>query len=959
MAKNSPKKAPRTEVADYSMDKEYSRPKLPPGEYSGIAPENLPGVGEMKTVRYPLGREGADLSAEFAARDPDLDPQYIWRGKRRGDLNELEVKAPIIYQQEKIFPRMLIEEMKRRTAIRKNAAEPQMQLGEGVEGFDPNVQPGFYNHEEGWKNRLILGDSLQVMASLAENEALRGKVQMVYFDPPYGIKFNSNWQPTTKSTNVKDGNRDDITHEPEMVKAFRDTWHDGVHSYLGYLRDRLVVARDLLAESGSCFVQISDENVHRVRALMDEVFGEENFVNLIMYEKTSSSSTDYLPSVCDFIIWYAKNKGRIKYRSLYRSKILGSEGTTQYTWVDMGGGTDRRLKSDEIVLGSGFSLADVFACDNMTSQRPAGDGDVKDFSYAGKAYKPGKGTFKTDLTGLQRLGMARRYRPIGNTLMYRRMLNDFSVVPYSNYWSDTKMTGFSEAKIYVVQSSVKVIQRCMLMTTDPGDLVLDPTCGSGTTAYVAEQWGRRWITIDTSRVALALARTRLMTAKFPYYLLADSDAGVKKEMEITGKAIVRETYGKIAQGFVYARVPHITLKSIANNSEIDIIWKKYEDASLNLRKQLAQHAGEYKGATPEEWQVPFAAPPGWDDAAKAAHAQFLELKRARQKEIDDSIARVAETEYLYDKPYEDKKRVRVAGPFTVESVAPTRALIVNPDGSTTDPVSKIAKDIDYGNGENYVARMIEILRRSGVKQAKKGDRITFNSVTAWAGGKHIAAEGWTEAAENRKTKHFAIAFGPEFGSVTRLDMKAATREAMEGGFDVLLYCAFNFEAYVEEGSDSAFGKLKVLHARMNSDLHMAETDLKDTGSGNPFIIFGEPDIEVNTVKDTDELTVTIKGVDVYDPKSDEVRSDNADAIDCWMLDTDYNEEAFFARHVYFPGRDKVYDAFKKFLNNDIDPEEWASVAQTTSRPFPRPKNGRIAVKVINHFGDEVMKIFKV
>ena len=486
------------------------------------------------------------------------------------------------------------------------------------------------------------------------------------------------------------------------------------------------------------------------------------------------------------------------------------------------------------------------------------------------------------------------------------------------------------------------------MCTDPGDLVLDPTCGSGTSAYVAEQWGRRWITIDTSRVALALARTRIMTAKYPYYLLADSEAGVKKEMEITGKAIVRDTFNKISQGFVYERVPHIKLKTIANDAEIDIIWEKYADNSRHFLKEMGIE---------NEWEVPLEAPESWDARHKEYHSLFMEMKRERQKEIDESIARVAETEYLYDKPYEDKKRVRVAGPFTVESVAPTRALIVNPDGTTTDPVAKIAKDIDYGNGESYVSRMIGILRKSGVKQARKSDRITFSSVTAFAAGRHIAAEAWTDAGDNQKPKHFAIAFGPEFGSVTRLDMKAATREAMEDGFDVLLYCAFNFEAYVEEGSDNAFGRLRVIHARMNGDLHMA-TDLKDTGGGNPFIVFGEPDIEV-TKTEQDELTVTIRGVDVYDPKNDEVRSDNADNIDCWMLDTDYNEEAFFARHVYFPGRDKVYDAFKKFLNNDIDAEEWESVAKTTSRPFPRPKTGRIAVKVINHFGDEVMKIFEV
>ena len=497
----------------------------------------------------------------------------------------------------------------------------------------------------------------------------------------------------------------------------------------------------------------------------------------------------------------------------------------------------------------------------------------------------------------------------------------------------------------------------MLMCTDPGDLVLDPTCGSGTTAYVAEQWGRRWITIDTSRVALALARKRLMTAKYPYYLLADSEAGLKKEMEITGRVIQRPTYGKISQGFVYQRVPHITLKAIANNSEIDTIWEKYETESLNLRARFGLEFGRGDDDVLEEWEMPFEKDESWSDAAKNMHDCFWDLKRKRQKEIDDSIARTADMEYLYDKPYEDKKRVRVAGPFTVESVAPVRSLVSEADGTFSDPAVKLARDIDYGNGANYVTRMIRTLRRNGVKQARKADRITFLSVEPWANGKHIAAEAWGEASESGKSKRYAIAFGPEFGSVTRRDVREASREALECGFDVLIYCAFNFEAYVEEGSESSMGKLKVLQARMNSDLHMS-TDLKDTGSGNPFVIFGEPDIALIHTED-DLFTVEIKGVDVYDPKKNEVRSDNSDAIDCWMLDTDYSGEAFFARQVYFPGREDVYKAFKVFLKNDIDEEGWASVAKSVSRPFARPRSGQIAVKVINHFGDEVMKVFEV
>ena len=581
-----------------------------------------------------------------------------------------------------------------------------------------------------------------------------------------------------------------------------------------------------------------------------------------------------------------------------------------------------------------FALSDVTSANH--GQGVSADGFSK-FCFEGNSFSPGKRTFTTHKEGMERLARSGRLAVNNSgTLRYVRFRDDFNALPVNNVWLDTTTGGFkSSEKIYVVQTSEMLIGRCMLMCTDPGDLVLDPTCGSGTTAYVAEQWGRRWITIDTSRVAIALARRRVMTAKYPYYLLADSEAGLKKEMEITGKVVQRPTFNKISQGFVYERVPHITLKAIANNSEIDTIWEKYEAESKRLRAAYGDK---------EEWEIPPEA------------TEFMEMRRKRQAEIDASIARSADTEYLYDKPYEDKKRVRVAGPFTVESIAPVRSLISEADGTLTDPAMKLAKDVDYGNGANYVTRMIRTLRKNGVKQARKGDRIAFTSVEPWANGKHVAAEAWGEASETSgKSKRYAIAFGPEFGSVTRLDVKNASREALECGFDVLIYCAFNFEAYVEEGSDQGMGRLKVLQARMNSDLHMS-TDLKDTGSGNPFVIFGEPDIEVKHTED-DLYTVAIKGVDVYDPKTNEVRNDNADAIDCWMLDTDYTGEAFFARQVYFPGKDDVYKAFKAFLRNDIDEEEWEAVAKTVSRPFPCPKSGQIAVKVINHFGDEVMKVF--
>ena len=575
MAKKVQKKASQTPVEDYEMHKEYTRPTLPTGEYSGIATEDLLGRPTPK-VNYSLEHQGApDLTAEFAARDPDLDPQYIWRGKSPAGANALETAAPFIYQQEKIFPRMLIEEMKRQTAIRRDAAESQQTFAALSEDFDPNAKPSFYNHEEGWKNRMILGDSLQVMASLAENERLRGRVQMIYFDPPYGIKFNSNWQPSTKSTNVKDGKKEDITREPEMVKAFRDTWHDGIHSYLGYLRDRLVVARDLLSDTGCVFVQISEENVHKVRAILDEVFLEDNFISQISFrKKTMPLGAAYMEQMHDYILMYGKNKSTVKFRRLFREYL--PEGEQDWKWGMDESGVFRELSLAE---RNNFSLIPK-GMHVYRLKHPAPIGTNEDNRYPvvfeGSEYAPPAHGWGMSLLKMNRLIKAGRVQKKGNLVNYRLLLADSSFTKITTPWNDTCGP---QGKTYVVQTSSDVIARCMLMCTDPGDLVLDPTCGSGTTAYAAEQWGRRWITIDTSRVALALARKRLMTAKYPYYLLADSEAGLKKEMELTGRVIQRSTFGKISQGFVYQRVPHVTLKAIANNSEIDTIWEKYEAES--------------------------------------------------------------------------------------------------------------------------------------------------------------------------------------------------------------------------------------------------------------------------------------------------------------------------------------------------------------------------------------------
>ena len=516
------------------------------------------------------------------------------------------------------------------------------------------------------------------------------------------------------------------------------------------------------------------------------------------------------------------------------------------------------------------------------------------------------------------------------------------------------VSGYTDPKIYVVQTSLQVTQRCILMATDPGDLVLDPTCGAGTTAYVAEQWGRRWITIDTSRVALALARARIMGARYPYHLLADSREGQRKEAEVTRTA-PSETpvHGNIRQGFVYERVPHITLKSIANNAEIDVIWEKFQATLEPLREQLNCTLGQEK--TPwEEWEIPREADAGWSEEAKRLHAEWWEQRIARQKEIDASIAAKADYEYLYDKPYEDKKKVRVAGPFTVESLSPHRVLSVDEDDELIDGVAE--PEAGYGEEHDFARMILENLKTAGVQQAHKEDKISFTAITPWPGDL-ICAEGrYLEGDQEAGTeKRAAIFIGPEFGTVSRPDLVQAAREAGDADFDALITCAFNYDARSSEFDK--LGRIPVLKARMNADLHMAD-DLKNTGQGNLFVIFGEPDIDILDAENG-QVRVKINGVDVFHPNTGEIRSDNADGIACWFIDTDYNEESFFVRHAYFLGANDPYKALKTTLKAEINADAWATLNSDTSRPFDKPTSGRIAVKVINHLGDEVMKVFRV
>ncbi|MDI6711025.1 MAG: site-specific DNA-methyltransferase [Bacillota bacterium] len=926
MAKNTTGKIVETLTHD-----EAKRKNIPTAEYQSIMRKD-----ELGPIRVAYER-----------RNRDLDPQLVWCGKDEKDWSDLIVHAPPLYIQEKVHPKVLIDDLLRWTKGQEKAEDPQIDLFADFNGLpSESARTEFYQHDANWSNRMILGDSLQVMASLAEREGLRGKVQCIYIDPPYGIKFNSNFQWSTTSRDVKDGNVEHITREPEQVKAFRDTWRDGIHSYLTYLRDRLTVARDLLTESGSIFVQIGDENVHRVRSLLDEVFGDNNFVANINFKSTNPLGARLLPKAYDYILWYAKNKDALKFRPIYRERDISDD--KEYRFVEDAPSPlgIRRLSDEAFQVWPNRNV--IYRRQKLTSS-----GFTPSCTYEFKLFNTrcvpfGKKSWATNEIGMERLQKANRLFLLGGSPYYKRYFGDAPIMQFDNTWTDQPAAMEST---YVVQTATKFIQRCVLMTTDPGDLVLDPTCGSGTTAYVAEQWGRRWITIDTSRVALALARARIMGARYPYYILADSREGQLKEAEITRTTPSEApTRGDIRQGFVYERVPHITLKSIANNAEIDVIWDKFQETMEPLCDQLNKALNKKW----EEWEIPREADEKWSDEVKALHAKWWEQRIARQKEIDASIAAKAEFEYLYDKPYEDKRKVRVAGPFTVESLSPHRVLAVDENDELIDGVGESAAG--YGEERDFVQMILENLKTSGVQQAHKEDKIIFSSIIPWP-GELVCAEGrYVEGdGDSAVEKRAAIFIGPEFGTVSRPDLVAAAREAGDAGFDVLIACAFNYDAHSSEFNK--LGRIPVLKARMNADLHMAD-DLKNTGKGNLFVIFGEPDIDILDAGNG-QIQVKINGVDVFHPNTGEVRSDGPEGIACWFIDTDYNEESFFVRHAYFLGANDPYKALKTTLKAEINEDAWATLHSDTSRPFDKPKSGRIAVKVINHLGDEVMKVFRV
>ncbi|MCZ8111143.1 MAG: site-specific DNA-methyltransferase [Betaproteobacteria bacterium] len=817
------------------------------------------------------------------------DPELYWMHKYgpRDDERALRVDIRSLYRHEHVEPERLIARLYALKAQqqRQNDLFTAELHGNPLAVDELDKPASYYKRHDAWRNRLIQGDSLLVMTSLLEREGMAGQVQCIYIDPPYGIKYGSNWQMRLNDRNVKDGADDHLSGEPEVIKAFRDTWELGIHSYLSYLRDRLLVAQELLSVSGSCFVQISDENVHLVRSLMDEVFGSENFCSLIAFKKTSGAGslalgTDVLASTCDYIVWYAKDREQAKgkFQQLYVEKTA-AEGEGAYTWLELADGTRRKMTGEERKDASLWPTGSrVFRADNLQSQSGV-DTTRYPVEFEGRTFVPSKGVWKTSKAGMAALKSARRLILIGNTLSYVRYFQDFPVQSINNFWDDTTVAGFADEKVYVVQTTAKVIQRCILMTTDPGDLVLDPTCGSGTTAHVAEQWGRRWITSDTSRIALNIAKTRLMTATYPWYTLEDTVGA------------------DIRHGFKYKKVPHVTLKSIAN--------------------------GE---------------PP--------------------------------ETETLFDQPEVDKKKLRVAGPFTVETLQGFEPLPPEALATAHTRASEV---------QRFADRVFEHLKHAGIKNGLKNETAVFNRVDAineqMGDGGALHAEGWYATPAGERKAYFHI--GPQFGTVSKKavnDAIVACRRRADGDWLVIL--GFGFESDVDNRSVTVkLGSFEVTKVRMHDDL-MQDGLIKKDKKAASFVTIGEPDIATvpATLPDGGQaVAVEIRGLDLYDPITDEVKPRNVADIAYWMVDEHYDGSNFVATQVFFCGGEHdEFDKWKKGLSAlaaadakarvektlklELDDEAFARVYGHRSHPIAAQKGRRVAVRVISQFGEESTKV---
>ncbi|OCC15405.1 putative DNA methylase [Dissulfuribacter thermophilus] len=853
------------------------------------------------------------------------DPYLNWTGK--AERTSFEVPIVSLHVHERIDPKAILETVKKRLKEGEPIYKQQELFAPAFkqEPFREAIE--FYKHEKGWANRLIAGDSLLVMNSLLEKESMAGQVQMIYFDPPYGIKYGSNFQPFVNKRDVKDRKDEDLTQEPEMIKAFRDTWELGIHSYLTYLRDRLLLARELLHESGSIFLQISDENVHHVRELMDEVFGKENFVSLIYFATTSGFTSAALSRVGDYLIWYAKELSRLKYRQLFLDKGNLERGDAAYKYIQLENGKRRAMTIEERKgLKALPEKAKIYSVGDMTSQGASKEDTP--FEFQGQIFRPKSAShWKANYhEGMLRLKHASRIELVGSHLRYVRFLSDYPVKPLTNAWMDTSFAGFATDKRYVVETNVKVIQRCILMTTDPGDLVFDPTCGSGTTAYVAEKWGRRWITCDTSRVALTLAKQRLMTASFDYYKLRYPEEGLKS-------------------GFIYKTVPHITLKSIANNPEIDEIYDRMHPAIEKALEKL----NKVIGTLLKEWEVPFEFPEDWPEEARRPFEEFHNARQAMQKEMDESIARNADQEILYDQPEVDKSKARVTGPFTVEAVPFPSVLSLEEKAKEQYADAAIAR-----SGESArIHEWIDELLKTGIR-GKGGQRLEFSELEPLPQTVYLHAIGQTKDGEG-----VVVSFGPEFAPLEQRQVEFALREAetLRPNPKFVIFAAFKFDPEAAKDIDEIkWPGVTLLKAEMNADL--LTEDLKSKRSSNDsFWLMGQPDVEVRKRKDG-LYEVEVHGFDYFDTKKGELISGGKNKIAMWLLDTDYDERSLLPTQVFFPmaGKKDGWNRLSKDLKANLDLEKLEAFTGTVSLPFKAGENRKIAVKIIDDRGIESLKI---
>lgn len=904
-------------------------------------------------LNFDFNRSGIEKLIDEALASADLDamhnaltelkrlqaPYLNWTGK--AERTTFEVDTVSLHVHERVDPATILANAAK-LLKGKDAAAQWRQLGLFAAPFEnlPLRQAlDFYKHEKGWSNRLVAGDSLLVMNSLLTKESMGGKVQAIYIDPPYGIRYGSNFQPFTNKRNVKDRSDDDLTQEPEMIKAFRDTWELGIHSYLTYLRDRLLTARELLAESGSVFVQISEENVHLVRGILDEIFGSKNFFADIIFVKAGALGAAQLPRRNDYIIWYAKDKAKAKYHQIFIEKDA-EEDIGAYRLVEETSGAVRGLKSSD-------DLREVRPLRHVLMTKP-GPGQKYDYEFQGRTIDSGDRWWGFPPESMPRLVKSGRIAPSGRDS--KRYLDDFPASYLSNLWIDTA-TGSGMGKIYVVQTNDKVVERCLLMTTDPGDLVLDPTCGSGTTAVVAEKWGRRWITCDTSRVAITLAKQRLMTASFDYYSLRYPDEG------LTG-------------GFVYETVPHITLKSIANNPDIDTIYAEEHpkitaaltklNAALTAARPKPLKPGQgarkgkpvdfTKGDTLYEWEVPFDWPADWPEPARSPFEAFHTARQTMQRRIDQSIADHAEQETLYDKPSKDSNKLRICGPFSVEAVPAPTVLSLDESMSPQEADESVAR-----SGEtSRQAMWRDELLKTGVR-GKNGATLRFAEFETVPGLKHIHATGSLAETGER----VVVSFGPEHASLEQRQVELALTEAetLRPSPKFILFCAFTFDPEAAKDIDEVnWPGVTLLKAQMNTDL-LTEDLKKGRSSNQSFWLMGQPDTELRKRKDG-LWEVEVNGFDYFDPRKGDLVSGGTKQIAMWSLDVDYDNRSLMPHQVFFPMADAKggWNRLRKTVRAELDEDLLEQFHGTVSLPFAAGENRRVAVKIVDDRGIESIKI---